>query len=154
VQGDFGQSFYHRRPVSDVIAERLPATIELSLVALIIALVTSIPLGVLAAIKKNSIFDRIATVGSLLGVSLPGFWFGILLLHAVRGAPADPAGLGPHRIFDKRDHADHPPAADRHAAARAIDAFFDALSPHHPARHHAGSADDRDPDARHPHLDA
>lgn len=80
LQGDFGQSFYHRRPVSEVIAERLPATIELSLVALIIALVTSIPLGVLAAIRKNSIFDRIATVGSLLGVSLPGFWFGILLL--------------------------------------------------------------------------
>ncbi|WP_343117106.1 ABC transporter permease [Ostreiculturibacter nitratireducens] len=80
VTGDFGQSFYHKRPVFDVIAERLPATIELSLVALIVALVTSIPLGVLAAIRKNSIFDRIATVGSLLGVSLPGFWFGILLL--------------------------------------------------------------------------
>ncbi len=80
VTGDFGQSFYHRRPVSEVIAERLPATIELSLVALIIALATSIPLGVLAAIRKNSIFDRIATLGSLLGVSLPGFWFGILLL--------------------------------------------------------------------------
>ncbi len=80
VQGDFGTSFYHRRPVSEVIAERLPATIELSLVALIVALVTSIPLGVLAAIKKNSILDRFATVGSLLGVSLPGFWFGILLL--------------------------------------------------------------------------
>ncbi|WP_343082342.1 ABC transporter permease [Ostreiculturibacter nitratireducens] len=80
VTGDFGQSFYHKRPVFDVIAERLPATIELSLIALIVALVTSIPLGVLAAIRKNSIFDRIATVGSLLGVSLPGFWFGILLL--------------------------------------------------------------------------
>lgn len=80
VTGDFGTSFYHRRPVLDVIAERLPATIELSLVALIVALLTSIPLGVLAAIRKNSVFDRIATVGSLLGVSLPGFWFGILLL--------------------------------------------------------------------------
>lgn len=80
LQGDFGQSFYHRRPVADVILERLPATIELSLVALIFALVTSIPLGVLAAIRKNSVFDRMATVGSLLGVSLPGFWFGILLL--------------------------------------------------------------------------
>lgn len=80
VQFDFGESFYHRRPVGDVIAERLPATIELSLVALIVALFTAIPLGVLAAIRKNSIFDRIATVGSLLGVSLPGFWFGILLL--------------------------------------------------------------------------
>ncbi len=80
VQGDFGTSFYHNRPVSEVIAERLPATIELSLVALIVALVTSIPLGVLAAIKRNSLLDRVATVGSLLGVSLPGFWFGILLL--------------------------------------------------------------------------
>lgn len=80
VQFDFGESFYHHRPVGDVIAERLPATIELSLVALIVALATAIPLGVLAAIRKNSIFDRIATVGSLLGVSLPGFWFGILLL--------------------------------------------------------------------------
>ncbi|MFP1644657.1 ABC transporter permease [Pontitalea aquivivens] len=80
VQFDFGTSFYHRRPVGEVIAERLPATIELSLVALIVALVTAIPLGVLAAIRKNSILDRLATVGSLLGVSLPGFWFGILLL--------------------------------------------------------------------------
>ncbi|WP_323005334.1 ABC transporter permease [Pseudorhodobacter sp.] len=80
VQGDFGQSFYHRRPVSTVIAERLPATIELSLVALIVALATAIPLGVLAAIRKNSILDRLATIGSLLGVSLPGFWFGILLI--------------------------------------------------------------------------
>jgi peptide/nickel transport system permease protein len=78
--GNFGISFFHRRPVSDIIAERLPATIELSLVALLIAILTAIPLGVLAAVKKNTIFDRLATVGSLLGVSLPGFWFGILLL--------------------------------------------------------------------------
>ncbi len=80
VRFDFGQSFYHGRPVAEVIAERLPATIELSLVALVVALATAIPLGVLAAIRKNSIFDRMATVGSLLGVSLPGFWFGILLI--------------------------------------------------------------------------
>ena len=80
VTGDFGQSYFHRRPVVDVIAERLPATIELTLVSLILALCVSIPLGVLAALHKNGIIDRIATVGSLLGVSLPGFWFGILLL--------------------------------------------------------------------------
>ena len=78
--GNFGLSFFHRRPVIDVIVERLPATIELSLVSLILALLTSIPLGVLAAVKKNTIFDRVSTVGSLFGVSLPGFWFGILLL--------------------------------------------------------------------------
>lgn len=78
--GNFGLSFFHRRPVADVIAERLPATIELSLVALLLALAVSIPLGVLAAVKKNTIFDRLATVASLFGVSLPSFWFGILLL--------------------------------------------------------------------------
>jgi len=78
--GNFGLSYYHRQPVMSVIASRLPATIELSLVALIFALVVSIPLGVLAAVKKNSILDRIATVSSLFGVSLPGFWFGILLI--------------------------------------------------------------------------
>ncbi|EXL01903.1 ABC transporter permease [Aquamicrobium defluvii] len=80
VTGNFGTSFYHRRPVAEVIGERLPATIELSLVALIVALVTSIPLGVLAAIRKNTIFDRIATLFSLVGVSMPGFWLGILLI--------------------------------------------------------------------------
>lgn len=78
--GDFGMSFYHRRPVGEVIAERLPATIELTLVAMVLALVTAIPLGVLAAVKKSTIFDKAATVGSLLGVSMPHFWFGILLL--------------------------------------------------------------------------
>lgn len=80
VTGDFGVSYFHRRPVADVIAERLPATIELTLVALIVALVTAIPLGVLAAVKKNTMFDRAATVTSLMGISLPGFWFGLLLI--------------------------------------------------------------------------
>lgn len=80
LQGNFGLSFFHRRPVLEVIAERLPATIELTLAALIISLVFSIPLGVLAAVKRNTIVDRLATLGSLLGTSLPGFWLGILLL--------------------------------------------------------------------------
>lgn len=80
VHGDFGRSFFQRRPVIDVIGERLPATIELTFVAMVIALLVGIPLGVLAAVRKNTIFDRLATVGSLLGVSLPGFWFGILLI--------------------------------------------------------------------------
>lgn len=80
VTGEFGMSFHHRRPVLDVILERLPATIELTLAAMLIALVVGIPLGVLAAVKRDSILDRLATVGSLLGVSMPGFWFGILLI--------------------------------------------------------------------------
>ncbi len=79
-QGNFGLSFFHRRPVGEVIAERLPATIELTLAALLLALAISIPLGALAAVHKGGWLDRSATVGSLLGVSMPGFWFGILLI--------------------------------------------------------------------------
>jgi peptide/nickel transport system permease protein len=78
--GNFGLSFFHRRPVSDVILERLPATIELTVAALVLAILIAIPLGVLAAVKRGSWIDRLATLGSLFGVSLPGFWFGILLL--------------------------------------------------------------------------
>ncbi|MBS7699103.1 MULTISPECIES: ABC transporter permease [unclassified Chelatococcus] len=78
--GNFGLSFFHRRPVFDVIAERLPATIELTLAALLLSLIIAIPLGVIAAIKKNSLIDRMAAVGSLFGISLPGFWFGIILI--------------------------------------------------------------------------
>lgn len=80
VQGNFGLSFFHRRPVSEVIAERLPATIELTLAALLLSLLISVPLGALAAVHRGGWLDRTATVGSLLGVSLPGFWFGILLI--------------------------------------------------------------------------
>ena len=80
LQGNFGQSFFHRRPVIEVIAERLPATIELAVVALVIAIATAIPLGILAAVRRGSWIDKAATVGSLLGVSLPGFWFAILLI--------------------------------------------------------------------------
>jgi ABC-type dipeptide/oligopeptide/nickel transport system permease component len=80
LEGDFGLSLFHRRPVASVIAERLPATIELSVAALVLALAVAIPLGVLAGVRRGSVLDRLASVGSLLGVSMPGFWFGILLL--------------------------------------------------------------------------
>ncbi|GAB4179441.1 MAG: ABC transporter permease [Thalassobaculales bacterium] len=80
LRGEFGLSFFHRRPVIEVIGERLPATIELTLVALLISLVIAIPLGVWAAVRANTLPDRLATVGSLVGTSLPGFWLGILLI--------------------------------------------------------------------------
>ncbi|WP_270933570.1 ABC transporter permease [Falsiroseomonas oryzae] len=80
VTGDFGLSFFHRRPVIEVIAERLPATIELTLVALLIALLVAVPLGVAAAVRRDSWLDRGLSALSLFGVSLPGFWFGILLI--------------------------------------------------------------------------
>jgi peptide/nickel transport system permease protein len=78
--GDFGLSFFHRRPIGDVILDRLPATIELTFAAMFLALMIAVPLGVLAAVRRDTIVDRAATVTSLLGVSMPGFWFGILLI--------------------------------------------------------------------------
>jgi peptide/nickel transport system permease protein len=80
LRGDFGISFFHRRPVWDVIAERLPATVELTLVALVVAILVAIPFGVIAAVKRDSWIDRALSAASLFGVSLPGFWFGILLI--------------------------------------------------------------------------
>lgn len=80
LQGDFGRSFFHRRPVAEVIAERLPATIELTLVAMLIALAVAVPLGVLAAVRRGSLIDKAATVISLAGTSMPGFWLGIMLI--------------------------------------------------------------------------
>ncbi|HET6469548.1 MAG TPA: ABC transporter permease [Geminicoccaceae bacterium] len=78
--GEFGMSFHHRRPVADVILERLPATVELTLAAMLIAVAVGVPLGILAAVRRDSLIDRLATVGALVGVSMPGFWFGILLI--------------------------------------------------------------------------
>ena len=80
VQGDFGRSFFHRRPVAEVIAERLPATLELTIAAMLIAFAVGIPLGVVAAVWRGSLTDKLATVLALIGVSMPAFWFGIMLI--------------------------------------------------------------------------
>ncbi len=77
---EFGQSFHHRRPVADVILERLPATVELTLAAMTIAVAVGVPLGVLAALRRDGWLDRLATIVGLAGVSMPGFWLGILLI--------------------------------------------------------------------------
>jgi peptide/nickel transport system permease protein len=80
IAGDLGRSFFHRRPVAEVIAERLPATIELTVVAMLIAFAIGLPLGVLAAVKRGSLIDKLATTVSLVGVSIPAFWLGIMLI--------------------------------------------------------------------------
>jgi peptide/nickel transport system permease protein len=79
-QGDFGVSYRHGRQVSELIAERLPATLELSLVAAILALLIGIPMGVYTGIKPNSILSRVFMTTSLIGVSFPTFLIGILLI--------------------------------------------------------------------------
>ncbi len=80
VQGEFGLSLRQGRKVSTLIAERFPATLELALAAAVIALVVGVPLGVYAALRRGSFGSQLAMTLSLLGVSLPTFLIGILLI--------------------------------------------------------------------------
>jgi peptide/nickel transport system permease protein len=77
--GDFGLSFSTSRPVSQMIAERLPATLELMLTAFTFAALIAIPLGVFSAVRQYSLLDFIGTGFSFLGIAMPVFWFGLIL---------------------------------------------------------------------------
>ncbi|MGJ3264413.1 MAG: ABC transporter permease [Salinarimonas sp.] len=80
VQGDFGRSYVFRQPAVDLILERLPATLELVIVAMLIAAVVAIPLGVYAGANPGKPLSRLIMSGSLVGISLPGFWVGMMLI--------------------------------------------------------------------------
>ena len=78
--GEFGFSYQHRRPVKELISERLPATLELALVSAILALAIGIPMGVYTALRRDGFLSRTFMTISLIGVSLPTFLIGILLI--------------------------------------------------------------------------
>jgi peptide/nickel transport system permease protein len=80
VQGDFGFSLRNTEPVSDVLLGALPITLELVILGLLIAVCIGVPLGVLSAVKRDSVHDYAARVGGLVGVSIPSFWLATLLL--------------------------------------------------------------------------
>ncbi len=84
-QGNFGRSFKYDEPVLDVIINRIPATLELAAASLIIAVIFAIPLGVWAAAKPNSWVDNTGTTFGLFGISMPSFWFGIMLILLFAG---------------------------------------------------------------------
>jgi peptide/nickel transport system permease protein len=77
---DLGESLYSRRPVSGMIAERLPATLELAVAALAVATAVALPLGILAARRRGGLADGAAMGVALLGLSVPSFWLGPLLI--------------------------------------------------------------------------
>ena len=81
IQGDFGISYRQARPVAEIIAERLPATLELALVSAILAVVMGIGLGVFTAIRRDGWLANVIMTVSLIGVSLPTFLIGILLIY-------------------------------------------------------------------------
>jgi len=79
-QGDLGESYFYRRPVAQVIAGRVPATVELALAAFLVAGVIAIPLGIVAALREGTVVDNASVLFSLVGVSMPNFWLGPLLI--------------------------------------------------------------------------
>ena len=78
--GDLGDSYFYRRPVTRVIAERVPATLELALAAFLVAGLIAIPLGIISALREGTALDNVSMIFSLLGVSIPNFWLGPLLI--------------------------------------------------------------------------
>jgi ABC-type dipeptide/oligopeptide/nickel transport system permease component len=83
LHGDLGNSIIQHKPVSELIAERFFVTLELSLTALFISFLISIPIGIKAALKRNTVTDYALMALSLIGISMPTFWFGLMLLYIV-----------------------------------------------------------------------
>ena len=80
VQGDFGFSLRNTEPVSNIVVDALPITLELMFLGLLIAIVVGVPLGVISAVRRDSAPDYISRVGGLVGLSIPSFWLATLLL--------------------------------------------------------------------------
>jgi len=90
-KGDFGLSIRFTRPVSDLIAERLPLTMELTMLAMLFSTVVGVGLGVISALKRNTIIDTFTMIIANIGVSMPVFWLGLLLAYVfallLKGTP-------------------------------------------------------------------
>jgi peptide/nickel transport system permease protein len=80
LRGDFGLSVRHGEPAFPLVVERLPATLELTGAALVVALCLAIPAGIVSAVRRNTMLDYVSTVAALFGQSMPTFWLGIMLI--------------------------------------------------------------------------
>lgn len=80
LHGDFGYSYMSEKPVADAVINSFKATLKLSFVSMVISILVSLPLGILAAIKHNTIIDDLCRLGALIGVSIPNFWQAFLLI--------------------------------------------------------------------------
>ena len=80
VRGDFGQSFYYRTPVLELYLSRLPNSLMLAAAAMALSLLIGIPSGILAAVRVNGWWDRVGKIFALLGLSLPSFWVGLVMI--------------------------------------------------------------------------
>jgi peptide/nickel transport system permease protein len=80
VRGDLGYSYIRNKAVLDLLVERLPATIEMTIGALVVSLIIALPIGIISAVRQNSLTDRLGMAGAFVGISMPGFWLGIILI--------------------------------------------------------------------------
>jgi len=103
LRGDLGNSITTRAPVLEEIMARSGATLELALVAFLLIVVCSIPLGLLAAIKRGSLLDRFMMGGALLGFSIPAFWLGtmLILLFAIQFKVLPTSGRGDGALYER-----------------------------------------------------
>jgi len=101
LRGDFGESYYFKLPVAGLIAERLQVTMTLGVCGILFALFTAVPLGVVAAIRPNSLVDRVALFLSVAGQAMPSFWFGLILIvvFAIQLGLLPPSGAATWRHF-------------------------------------------------------
>ncbi len=102
-RGDFGQSFQYRAPALSVVTERLAATIQLALAAMVLTVGVGVSLGIVAAVRRGTRYDYASTVLAVLGQSLPNFWLGIMLILlfgvALRWLPTSGFESGRHLVL-------------------------------------------------------
>ncbi len=80
LRGDFGESFRHRRPVSDLLLEAVPYTLQLTVLAVLFDALVGITLGIVSAVRQYSLLDKVVTLGSLVIYAIPGFWLALMLV--------------------------------------------------------------------------
>jgi peptide/nickel transport system permease protein len=106
IHGDFGHSFSQNLDVLPLLLQRFPATLQLAAAGLLVELAIGLPLGVLAAVRRDSIFDRGSTILSIVLISAPSFWVGLLLIHYLGFLPhqlgVDIFPIGGYKPFDPR----------------------------------------------------
>jgi peptide/nickel transport system permease protein len=103
VRGDFGESLRYRRPALGLVLERLPATLLLAGSAIVLTLLIAVPLGVLTAVRRDTMVDHLGTIATVLGQATPGFWLGLMLIYVfavqLRWLPTGGTGTLAHLVM-------------------------------------------------------